>query len=154
MPDLKAPAHSRNTCLQLCRMAFPESLWISPFAAWPVGPPLLLLPLPSPTIVLAVLPRERLCHFVHPSRITVKLVHLIHIPDMCRYMYCRRYTLMCQCTGFAGARAATPATQPRRKRSVTFVYDLVLYSSHACAQHNSRGCVTVAFVPPCTRLHT
>ena len=95
---------------------------------------------------------ENVCHFVLPSRITVKLVHLV--PDTCRCIHCCRYTSTCQCTGFAGARAASPPTQPRRIRSLIFVYDLVCYSSHACAHHNSRGCVAVAFVPPCTRLHT
>ena len=60
VPDVKAPTHSKNTCLQLCRMAFPEPRKILFPAAWLVGPSLLLLRVPSVTLVLAVLPRERL----------------------------------------------------------------------------------------------
>ena len=161
MPDLKAPAHSRNACLQLCRIAFPESSWISPSAAWPVGPPLLLLPLQlpsrSPTIILAVLPRERLplrapishysktcSSYTHSRYMSVHLLPPVHVNVPVHRLHWRS----------CSARAASPPTQPRRKRSVVFVYVLVRYSNRASAQHNSRGCVTVAFVPPCIHLHT
>ena len=125
MPYLKAPTHIRKTCLQLWRIAFPDSTRIREshllqHGLWVHLCCCALCPLSHSPLQYC---HENICRFVLPSRIAVKLVHLIHIPDMCLYIYRHRYT--CQCTGFAGARAATPATKPRRKRSVIFVHDVV-----------------------------
>ena len=73
-------------------MAFPESLWISPPAAWRVGPSLLLLPPPSLTLVHAVPPRERLPYrapishycktvsaYTHSRHVSVHILPPVHV---------------------------------------------------------------------------